>query len=201
MGQQVLRSIYRKKTFTGLYIRYDSFCPRHHKLATIKSVASRAKWICTPSLLQDELDSLRLIFTENRFPINIINKCIEQAMEVKSVATEEDKTKNVFRLPYIGQKSSELGHRIKKQVAAAYPTVKTALSLTTMYAFQKFAKESLPTTTKSSVIYYYTCACEATHVGKTTQRLTERIKQHIPDKISKQRSEKNRLCYLSAFEK
>ena len=47
-GQQLLRSIYRKKTFTGLYIRYDSFCPRHHKLATIKSLASRAKRICTP---------------------------------------------------------------------------------------------------------------------------------------------------------
>ena len=52
------------------------------------------------------------------------------------------------------------------------------------YAFWKIAEESLPATTKSSVIYYYTCACEATYVGKTTQRLTERIKQHIPDRIS-----------------
>ena len=105
MGQHLLRSIYRKKTFTsdrrrrtftGLYIRYDSFCPRHHKLATIKSLASRAKRICTPSLLQDELDNLRSIFIDNGFPI-IISKCIEQAMDVKSVATEKDKTRIVFR--------------------------------------------------------------------------------------------------------
>ena len=123
-------------------IRYDSFCPWHHKLATIKSVASRAKRICTPSLLQDELDNLRLIFTDNGFPINIINKCIEQAMEVKSVATEEDKNSIVFRLPYIGQKSSEFGHRIKKQVAAAYPTVKTTLSLQQRTHFRKSQRKA-----------------------------------------------------------
>ena len=113
-GPHLLRSIYRKKMFTGLYIRYDSFCPRHHKLAIIKSLASGTKRICAPSLLQEELDNLRTIFTANGFPINIINKCIEQAMEVRSIATEEDNTRMVFRLPYIGQKSSEFGHRIKK---------------------------------------------------------------------------------------
>ena len=31
-------------------------------------------------------------------------KYIAQAMEVRSIATEEDKTKIVFWLPYIGQK-------------------------------------------------------------------------------------------------
>ena len=111
-GPQLLRSIYRKETCAGLYIRYDSFCPKHHKLATIKSLASRAKRICTPSLLQEESNNLRTIFTANRFPINIINKCIEQEIEIRSIATEEDKTRIVFRLPYIGQKSSEFGHKI-----------------------------------------------------------------------------------------
>ena len=31
---------------------------------------------------------------------------------------------------------------------------------------------------------YILCACEAMCVGETTQRLTQRIKQHIPDRIS-----------------
>ena len=38
-GPPLLRSIYRKKTITGLHIRYDSFSPGHHKLVTIKSVS------------------------------------------------------------------------------------------------------------------------------------------------------------------
>ena len=38
-GPPLLRSIYRKKTITGLHIIYDSYSPRHHKLATIKSVS------------------------------------------------------------------------------------------------------------------------------------------------------------------
>ena len=100
------------------------------------------------------------------------------------MATEEDENRIMFRLPYIGEKSSEFEYKIKKHVAAAYPTVKTTFSFATAYTFRKIAKESLPTTTKSSVIYYYTCDCEATYVGKTSGRLTKRIKQHIADKIS-----------------
>ena len=42
-GPPLLRSIYRKKVLTGLYIRYDSFSPRHHKLATIKSISIKSQ--------------------------------------------------------------------------------------------------------------------------------------------------------------
>ena len=47
---------------------------------------------------------------------NIINNFIEQAMEVRSTATEEYETRIVFRLPYIDQMNSVFGHRIKRQV-------------------------------------------------------------------------------------
>ena len=115
------------------------------------------------------------------------------------MATEEDKTRIVFRLPYIGQKSSEFGQKMKKHVAAAYPADKTTLSFATTYALRKIAKESLLTTRKRSVIYYYTCACEATFVEKTSERLTKRVKQHIPDRISKKvvkRTDSSILAHL-----
>ena len=32
----------------------------------------------------------------------------------------------------------------------------------------------------SNVIYFFSCACEQSNVGRTAQRLEERIKQHIP---------------------
>ena len=41
---------------------------------------------------------------------------------------------------------------------------------------------------KSYVIYQYTCSCAETYVGKTTQRLSERIKQHIPPNIATRKS-------------
>ena len=37
------------------------------------------------------------------------------------------------------------------------------------------------------VIYEYVCHCDSRYVGRTTQRLQERIKQHVPKAI-RQRS-------------
>ena len=39
-------------------------------------------------------------------------------------------------------------------------------------------KDSVPTTQKSCVAYEFSCRCEARYVGRTTQRLADRIKQH-----------------------
>ena len=37
-------------------------------------------------------------------------------------------------------------------------------------------KDSVPTTQKSCVVYEFSCRCEARYVGRTTQRLADRIK-------------------------
>ena len=44
-------------------------------------------------------------------------------------------------------------------------------------------KDSVPTTQKSCVVYEFSCRCEARYVGRTTQRLADRIKQHVPTSI------------------
>ena len=41
-------------------------------------------------------------------------------------------------------------------------------------------KGILHTTQKSSVIYEYKCYCDNRYVGRTSQRLQNRIKQHVP---------------------
>ena len=38
-------------------------------------------------------------------------------------------------------------------------------------------------TQKSSVVYEFTCQCDSGYVGRTTQRLEDRIKQHVPSNI------------------
>ena len=46
-------------------------------------------------------------------------------------------------------------------------------------------KDCVPTTQTSCVAYEFLCRCEARYVGRTTQRLADRIKQHIPTSIRK----------------
>ena len=41
-------------------------------------------------------------------------------------------------------------------------------------------KDILPTTQKSFVIYEYKCHCDSRYVEPTSQRLQDRIKQHVP---------------------
>ena len=51
-------TIYRKATFTGLYTQWDSFCAPGGKIALIRSLALRAKRICSAEYLQGEIAQL-----------------------------------------------------------------------------------------------------------------------------------------------
>ena len=49
-------------------------------------------------------------------------------------------------------------------------------------------KDSVPTTQMSCVAYEFSCRCEAWYIGRTTQRLADRIEQHFPTSIRKKRN-------------
>ena len=59
-------------------------------------------------------------------------------------------------------------------------------------------KDVLPAIQKSSVIYEYKCHCDSRYVGRTAQRLQDRIKQHVPKWLrqhtASQRVQPNRAC-------
>ena len=56
-------------------------------------------------------------------------------------------------------------------------------------------KDCVPATQKSSVVYEFTCQCDS---GRTTQRLEDRIKQHVPshirNKTHPKREQPSRSC-------
>ena len=64
---------------------------------------------------------------------------------------------------------------------------------------QSVKTDSLPTTQKSCVAYENVCCqCEVRYVGRTTQRLADRMKQHVPtsirEKSSTVKEQPPRLC-------
>ena len=63
-------SIYRKKTFTGLYTQWDSFTPRKYKINLIRTLTYRCLRICSsPCLLQSALDDLKRHLSRNGYPV------------------------------------------------------------------------------------------------------------------------------------
>ena len=47
-------------------------------------------------------------------------------------------------------------------------------------------KDVVPTKQQNMVVYQYMCRCDCRYVGRTSQRLQDRIKQHIPKTIRNQ---------------
>ena len=67
-----ITSVYRKPTFIGQYIRWDSFGPYKRKKNLISTLVHRAVRICSKSLLQQELENIRVILRDNGYPESII---------------------------------------------------------------------------------------------------------------------------------
>ena len=74
---------------------------------------------------------------------------------------------------------------MERIVQGSFRNVQLRTFFTTPKAFSGVVKDALPTTMKSDVIYHFTCHWLWVHayVGRTSQQLGERIKQHLPAKI------------------
>ena len=74
------REVYRKKTWTGQYIHFDSFAPLRQKRNLIHCLTGRALKICTADSLDQELEFLRDVFVQNGYPMRFIQKTMESVV-------------------------------------------------------------------------------------------------------------------------
>ena len=84
-------------------------------------------------------------------------------------------------------------------VESCYGTVSTRLVFKSKRMLPVAGKDVLPTIQKSSVIYEYKYHCDSRYVGRTSQRLQNCIKQHVPQWLRQQltrprRSQSHRSC-------
>ena len=115
----IVRSVYRKPTFTGLYTKWDSFCDTKQKISLVRSLTSREIKICSKSTLQEELNNLRRIFEGNGYPRNVIESTISKTVQ-STVLEANSKTVEdlvrvdpvVIRLLWIGRHSTQFRHGI-----------------------------------------------------------------------------------------
>ena len=65
---EFITSVYRKPTFTGQYLRWNSFNPRKQKISLINTLVHRALMICSKRKLLSELDNIHSIMAGNGYP-------------------------------------------------------------------------------------------------------------------------------------
>ena len=104
-----------------------------------------------------------------------------------------------LRVLWIGKPSTNFEKQVKNAVESCYGSVNTRLVFVLKCMLHVARKNVLPTTQKSSVIYEYKCHCDSRYVERTSQRLQDRIKQHVPQWLRQQltrprRSQPHRSC-------
>ena len=134
----------------------------------MKALVYRAHRICSPHLLQDELDRLTSIFTNNGYPKEFLAKLInEKPATDKPIQFGPDLCPVVLRLPWVGAGSARVERDVRGIVCPSYPCVKLYVIFGTVCAFG-VKKDVLPTLSKSNLIYFFQCRqCENRYVGRT----------------------------------
>ena len=199
-GTGFLTSIYRKPTFTGQYIRWNSFSPKTRKISLIKTLVHRALMICSKTKLGPELDKIKQLLIDNGYPTDVLLSCINQKLASFAAGKPigPEKCPVYLKLPWIGNVSSKFENQISKAITSCYYAVKPRVVYNTRVMLSSAKKDCVPTTQKSCVVYEFLCRCEARYVGRTTQRLADRIKQHVPASIRNKsntvREQPPRMC-------
>ena len=78
----ILTSIYRKPTFTGLYIIWDSFCATKYKVNLVRNLVQRAHRICSDSKLDEELSTLKSVFSRNGYPLDLLSRPVQRNLRL-----------------------------------------------------------------------------------------------------------------------
>lgn len=181
---QYITTVYRKKTFTGVYLNWTSLTARKYKIGLIKGLLNRICRICTTD--QDrslEIDKLKHILILNEYPKVVVDKVIEE--ELKKENGKEKVEKDIKRyivLPYVGPKSDEFSDKLKGLINSNFPQIdfnvafQTPQTIGSFFPYKDKVKEAQA---QSLVVYKIKCdTCNAEYIGKTERILHHRIKEH-----------------------
>ena len=113
------------------------------------------------------------------------NKCMKKAQSKKSP--------NVYlKLPWIGESSVKFDRKIKSSNTNCFGPVQPRVVFFTKRILPAIHKDVLPTFQQSNIVYEYVCHCNSRYVGRTSQRLQDRIRQYVPKSIRNRTSQERK---------
>ena len=170
------------------------------KTSLASTQVHRALKICSKNKLKEEINRIKEILLDNgyseAFVLKQISKKITQFTTPKRFGS--DKCPVYLRVSYTGKTSVTLEKNVRTAVENCYGSVTVWTVFVSRQMLPANRKDVLPAHQKSSVIYEHKCHCDSRYVGRTYQRLQDRIKQHVPKWLrqhtSSQRIQPDRAC-------
>ena len=115
--------IYRKPTFTGEYLRWNSFSPRKRKTNLILTLTHRALAICSPERLPSELNKIKFILLTNGYPEHVIKSFVAKKMKQFHALPKfgPEKCPVDLRVPWLGSVFTGLKSKLNLLSNSAFP--------------------------------------------------------------------------------
>ena len=114
--------VHRKPTFTGQYLRWESFTPIKRKASLVSTLVHRALKICSKSKLREEINRIKEILLNNGYPedfvLEEISKKITQFSRPKRFGP--DKRPVYLRITYTGKATLTLERNLRIAVENCY---------------------------------------------------------------------------------
>ena len=185
-----LTSVYRKSTFTGLFLNFTSFTPLSYKMGLIKTLVDRSFKICYNWMsFHLEIVNVKKLLAKNAYPIDTIDKVVKKYVNtVHEPRTKKDNDNKIsfIKLPYIGKFSKFTQQKVNQlcEKFCKSTNVRVVFSPTKISSFLS-TKDKIPSALKSFVVYRFICSnCQVSYVGETCRHLQERIDEHFKSKFS-----------------
>lgn len=186
-------TIYRKKTFTGVYLNWTSRTARRYKIGLIRCLAERIwRIVSEDEERMAEIEKLKTILTRNEYPAEIIERSIDSFLKSKSKENAREATaaklKRFIKLPYTHRKCEDYAFRLKHLIESNYPQVDFNIAFqapSTIGQLFPFKDGIKNIEDRSRVVYSLKCiTCGACYIGKTERILCHRLKEHQTSKTS-----------------
>ena len=181
-------SLYRKSTFSGVYLNYNSYLPREYKQGLLYTLLYRSYRLSFNYVrLHDEIIKLKSIWQKNAFPLHFIDSCVYKFLiklfvKRNSVQTQSDKKVVRISLPYLGVISIQLMKRLRDIYRSCYPQIKLNIVFSSKHRLKSgfLFKDAIPKDINSLILYKYSCGvCTDTYVGKTKRHFIVRAYEHL----------------------
>ena len=182
-------SLYKKPTFSGLYLNFKSFVPDVYKKGLIFCLVFRIYSICSDwARIHDEINKLKCLLIRNKYPLKFINFCIRTCLDKlltkkgKLAVTTVPKREFMICLPFLGNETLIVKKKLLKLFSTQFPAFKLLIVLKSGIKIGSLLnfKDIIPFGARSHVVYKFSCGnCDITYLGKTKRHLLVRMSEHL----------------------
>ena len=154
-----------------LYNNFQSFSPKTYKINLVKTLFSRARQLCSPEHLQQEVTSLRQILKNNGYPDWFVDK---YSTPPSQRPFSVPKKPFYFEIQYYGRPSELIAKKLCQDIESGYFQLKAIPVYRTRTLTPSIVKDIVPLTHKPLITYLFNCSCGARLREKCTMSLNQK---------------------------